>query len=74
MGATAVFFDGGYLDKVMHYNFNNQRIDLQKCANEILRQMSYFVLIIITAYPIKAALRQLRKKHGMHRCIDLLLW
>lgn len=36
MGVSAVFIDAGYLDKVMYYNFQNQRIDLEKLAREMV--------------------------------------
>ena len=35
MGTVAVFIDAGYLDKVLHYDHENARIDLSKLAREM---------------------------------------
>ena len=50
MGTTAVFIDGGYLDKVLHYDHSNQRIDYEKFSqlmsgdDELLRTYYYHCL------------------------------
>ena len=50
MGITAVFIDGGYLDKVIKYDHANARIDLEKLAHamanpdELLRAYYYHCL------------------------------
>ena len=47
MGVTAVFFDAGYLDKVLSFDHGNTRIDLAKLSremaepNELLRAYYY---------------------------------
>ncbi len=35
MGVAAVFIDGGYLDKVLFFDHQNQRIDYEKLAREM---------------------------------------
>ncbi len=50
MGVTAVFIDGGYLDKVLHFDHNNQRLDFEKLSrvlagnDELLRAYYYHCL------------------------------
>lgn len=41
-GVAAVFIDGGYLDKVLHFDFPNRRIDYGKLAHEISRPAELF--------------------------------
>jgi uncharacterized LabA/DUF88 family protein len=36
-GVAAVFIDGGYLDKVLRYDFPSQRIDYEKLVKEIVK-------------------------------------
>ncbi len=49
-GVAAVFLDGGHLDKVMHYDFGDQRIDYEKLVQhmaqpaEMLRAYYYHCL------------------------------
>ena len=35
MGTAAIFFDAGYLDKVLHFDHGNTRIDLAKLSREM---------------------------------------
>lgn len=35
MGKTAIFLDGGYVEKVLKYDFSEPKIDFQKLAHEI---------------------------------------
>ncbi len=37
MGVSAVFIDGGYLDKVMYYDFSNARIDYKGLVHELVQ-------------------------------------
>jgi len=37
MGCTAIFIDGGYLDKVVYYEHSNKRIDYDKLAKEMAK-------------------------------------
>jgi len=39
---AAAFIDGGYLDKVIHYDFENRRIDYGKLAQEIVQPAELF--------------------------------
>jgi hypothetical protein len=39
---AAVFIDGGYLDKVIHHDFGNRRIDYGKLAQEIVQPAELF--------------------------------
>lgn len=36
MGVAAVFIDGGYLEKVLRYRFNDRRIDFKKLVAEMV--------------------------------------
>ena len=36
MGVSAVFIDGGYLDKIMYFDHHNQRIDYEKLVKEMV--------------------------------------
>lgn len=38
-GVAAVFIDGGYLDKVMYFDFQNQRIDYLKLTQELVSEI-----------------------------------
>lgn len=42
MGVAAVFIDGGYLDKVMYYDFSNARINYEALAHELVQQDELF--------------------------------
>ena len=50
MGTTAIFIDGGYLDKVLRYDHSSQRIDYEKFSrlmsgdDELLRTYYYHCL------------------------------
>ncbi len=50
MGVSAIYIDGGYLDKVLYYQFNNQRLDFEKLSkamanpDELLRAYYYHCL------------------------------
>jgi hypothetical protein len=50
MGVAAVFLDGGYVEKVLHYDFQDARIDFEKLArvlaqpDDLLRAYYYHCL------------------------------
>jgi hypothetical protein len=50
MGVAAVFLDGGYVEKVLHYDFQNPKIDFEKLAHvvaqpdDLLRMYYYHCL------------------------------
>lgn len=37
VGTAAVFIDGGYVDKVLHYDHNRQRVDYEKLVRMMVK-------------------------------------
>jgi len=78
MGATAVFLDGGYLDKVMYYDFGGQRIDLRKLAaemaspNELLRSYYYHCLPYQSNNPTTEEKNRYSSMHRFVTSINLI--
>ncbi|MGB2985585.1 MAG: NYN domain-containing protein [Phycisphaerae bacterium] len=74
-GRCAVFIDGGYLDKVLHYDFQNRRIDYEKLAqemaapDEMLRAHYYHCLPYRSSQPTT---EERQRYSSMHRFITRL--
>jgi len=68
-GRAAVFIDGGYLDKVMYYDFQNQRIDYEKLGlemaapDELLRVYYYHCLPYQSNPPTEEERQRYASKH-----------
>lgn len=75
MGKAAIFIDGGYLDKVLHYDHSGRKIDYSKLAqkmvepDELLRAYYYNCL----PYQSNPASEEERKRYSsMHRFVTAL--
>lgn len=79
MNATAaVFIDGGYLDKVMYYDFQNTRVDYGKLAQELaspsalLRAYYYHCLPYRSDPPTEEEERRYQNKLGFFQRLEHL--
>jgi len=75
MGISAAFIDGGYLDKVLYYDHENQRIDYEKLVkemvapDELLRAYYYHCLPYQSSRPTD---EERGRYSSMHRFITAL--
>jgi len=75
MGVTAVFIDGGYLDKVLYHDHANARIDLEKLAklmsqpDELLRAHYYHCMPYQSNQPTT---EESNRYAGRHRFVTKL--
>ncbi|MFQ5895172.1 MAG: NYN domain-containing protein [Nitrospinota bacterium] len=78
MGSVAVFLDGGYIDKVLYYDFANARIDFEKLAKEIsspdelLRAYYYHCLPYLGNPPTEEEKSRYASKHGFITALNHL--